>query len=816
MGLVFRILVAASLVGFYVLAASAYRANGIAATDFVCALITVSCGGYVLWNNPRSPLNQAFFFFSLCVSLFISTVGLAYAATAWGVGALKQWVPYLRNGNLLAPAAIMLFIYRFEQPRNRLLLVFTWAALITMLPFVILNAAGEYITDYHLLGDKYVPAGTAAYKANAIVTSFWLITWVAHVAMRAARPSTGRQRPQFVLLLIGCVPGVITAMLGYLPAFNKPWFPSFLGIAIAVFPLTIAYAILRFSLFDIKIVIRRTLPYAAGTAMIGGLYALSLLGLKELGANLDVLPRGANWAALLLLMGLGFQPILEALQKGLDRLFFREDAALEQFLVHAGTRYAAVTTEADIARFLAADAVSALHLEGAAVLLGDDKIKSATAEGKALTMSKVIGLPMPEEIESGKPVISDETGVLHLGQNAETLAAALSRAGIRIVVPFRADRTRGLLAANERLSHAGTTSRDAMFLAALTAQAGIVLGRIHARESAAAAEHLTEAVFESMTNGVALVDGGGIIRDHNPAFEQAFGPCRGKTLEQAGFPVRPSTIMNSGPREVGTPKGTYLVNARSLGEGKDGASVLLVLTDITDLRRLQSADHRRASLAEIGAAISSINHEVGNILSPVGYYLNRAEKLCEPGDVKKAIVTIRQRMEMLNDLSRDLRDYYKEPSLSPKSVLLKNVVESVVADLAGTIETGWSPPEMQGLDVNLQADPQRLKQVLHNILKNAWEAMIETPVKRWAVSAAQSGENARILIADSGCGMEPQTIQHIFEPFFTTKKECGTGLGLAIVKRITEAHGAEIAVESELGKGTSLALTWPLASTSSA
>jgi len=808
MGLVFRILIAAFLVGFYVLAASAYQVSGAAGTDFLSAIITAGCGAYVLWTNPRSPLNRAFFFFSLCVGLFISGVGLAYAASAWGVETLKQWMPYLRNGNLLIPAAIMLFTYRFEQPRNRLLLVFTWAALITMLPFVILNAAGRYITDYNLLSDKYVPAGTAAYRANAIVTSFWLFTWITYVAVRAARSSTGRQRVQFALLLIGCVPGMVTGMLGYLPAFNKPWFPSFLGIAIAVFPLTIAYAILRFSLFDIKVVIRRTLPYAAGTAMIGGLYALSLLGLKELGANLDVLPRGANWVALLLLMGLGFQPILEALQKGLDRLFFREDAALEQFLVHAGARYAAATTEADISRLLAVDAVNTLQLAGAAVLLGDEEIKSATVEGKAFAMSKVAGLPMPREIEPGQPVLADDTGALRLGQDAEALAAALSRAGVRIVVPFSADRVRGLLAVREKLSHVNMTSRDVSFLAALTAQAGIVLGRIHASESAAAAEHLTEAVFESMTNGVALIDGSGKIRDHNPAFEQAFGPCRGKTLEQAGFPVVPSAMMNSGPREVGTSKGTYLVNARSLGEG----SALLVLTDITDLRRLQDADRRRASLAEIGAAISSINHEVGNILSPVGYYLNRAEKMCEPGEVKKAIVTIRQRMEMLGDLSRDLRDYYKEPSLSPRSVRLRSVVESVLADLAGTVENGWSPPEMRGLDVNLQADPQRLKQVLHNILKNAWEAMIETPVKRWAVSAVQSGKNARILIADSGCGMEPQTLQHIFEPFFTTKKECGTGLGLAIVKRITEAHGAEISVESELGKGTSLTLAWPMAS----
>ena len=812
MGLVFRILIVLFLVGFYVLVASAFRVSNAAAIDFLCALVTAGSGAYVLWHNPSSKLNRSFFYFALCVGLFLSGVAMAYTAVSWGLDTLKWYVKVHRTGNFLLPAALLYFTYRLKQPQSRVLSVLAWGALITMLPFFYLNWSGSYVNEYLLLGDKYVPTKSIGYKINAIVTSFWLISWVVYAAVQAFRRSANQQRRLFRILLAGCLPGIISGMLGYLPAFNAKWFPSFIGIAIAVFPLTIAYSIVRLSLFDIKVVIRRTLPYAVGTALIGGLYALSLLGLREIGANLDVLPRGSNWVALLLLMGLGFQPILEALQKGLDRLFFREEATLDASLVQAGARYSAATTEADIARLLAADAVSALRLEGAAVLLGGDEIKSAAVEGKAFAMSSVIGLPMPEQMEPGEPVVADNTGALYLGENAEQLSAALSRAGAKIAVPFSADRARGLLVARERLSHAGLTSRDASFLAALAAQAGIVLGRIHASENAAAAEHLTEAVFESMTNGVALIDVGGGVKDHNPAFEQAFGPCRGKTLEQVGFPVSAIAMVNSGPREINTSRGTYLVNTRSLGKDTNGASILLVLTDITDLRRLQDADRKRAALAEIGTAISSINHEVGNILSPVGYYLNRAEKLSEPGEVKKAIATIRQRMEMLNDLSRDLRDYYKEPSLSPRSVLLKSVVESVLADLAGTVEDGWSPPVLQGLDVNLQADPQRLKQVMHNVLKNAWEAMNESTAKSWSVTAAISAPAASVTVADAGCGITPEALPHIFEPFFTTKKERGTGLGLAIVKRITEAHGGDIAVDSTPGRGTTVTLTWPMAS----
>ena len=119
------------------------------------------------------------------------------------------------------------------------------------------------------------------------------------------------------------------------------------------------------------------------------------------------------------------------------------------------------------------------------------------------------------------------------------------------------------------------------------------------------------------------------------------------------------------------------------------------------------------------------------------------------------------------------------------------------------------PPESSGLELSINADPQKAKQVFLNVLKNAWEAMSGSEVRKWSVTAR--AENGRVAaeIRDSGPGIAPEHIKRLFEPFFTTKRERGTGLGLAISRRIVEAHGGELSAESRPGEGACFRLLWP-------
>jgi signal transduction histidine kinase len=110
----------------------------------------------------------------------------------------------------------------------------------------------------------------------------------------------------------------------------------------------------------------------------------------------------------------------------------------------------------------------------------------------------------------------------------------------------------------------------------------------------------------------------------------------------------------------------------------------------------------------------------------------------------------------------------------------------------------------------IAADPDQLQQVFVNLLLNACDA--SSPKQRIVVRLAAAGARARIEVVDEGCGVAPEQLNAIFDPFFTTKKRGeGTGLGLPVVASIVRNHGAEIAVASAPGAGTTVTLSWPVA-----
>ncbi len=112
-------------------------------------------------------------------------------------------------------------------------------------------------------------------------------------------------------------------------------------------------------------------------------------------------------------------------------------------------------------------------------------------------------------------------------------------------------------------------------------------------------------------------------------------------------------------------------------------------------------------------------------------------------------------------------------------------------------------------DVCVFGDPEKIKQVLINILINAAESSDDGPLV--VVCLINDREVGAILtVTDNGLGIPPEQLERIYEPFFTTKPS-GSGLGLAVVKNIVELHGGQIKIDSESGRGTKVRMTFPLA-----
>ena len=113
-----------------------------------------------------------------------------------------------------------------------------------------------------------------------------------------------------------------------------------------------------------------------------------------------------------------------------------------------------------------------------------------------------------------------------------------------------------------------------------------------------------------------------------------------------------------------------------------------------------------------------------------------------------------------------------------------------------------------GSDLIVRWDPNRLEQVLLNVVKNSIEAMENGGELKVGISSDDDGRQFSITVSDTGCGISPENFSQIFDPYFTTKSS-GTGLGLAIVHNIIEAMGGRIKVKSDPGKGTAFNVTIP-------
>lgn len=211
-----------------------------------------------------------------------------------------------------------------------------------------------------------------------------------------------------------------------------------------------------------------------------------------------------------------------------------------------------------------------------------------------------------------------------------------------------------------------------------------------------------------------------------------------------------------------------------------------------------------------GEVARRLAHEIKNPLTPIQLSAERlqmklADKL-EPTDAAmlgRATRTIVEQVEAMKNMVNDFRDYARMPP--PKPVALD--LNALIGEVADLYLDG--PTAIQAkLDKDLprvQADADQMRQVLHNLIKNAGEALQEkspaggaTPAKVGAGETAQvsvsTGIDAKgpwFAVQDGGPGFPPEILAHAFEPYVTTKPK-GTGLGLAIVKKIIEDHGGRI------------------------
>ncbi|WP_442498518.1 ATP-binding protein [Methylobacter sp. sgz302048] len=278
-----------------------------------------------------------------------------------------------------------------------------------------------------------------------------------------------------------------------------------------------------------------------------------------------------------------------------------------------------------------------------------------------------------------------------------------------------------------------------------------------------------------------------------------------RLLEQADdiWQHRIAFLGQNGRREL-LCRGTPLFSQ----EGRRVGSVV-VFDDVTDLIQAQ----RNAAWGEVARRLA---HEIKNPLTPIQLSAERlqhklADKLAatDADILQRSTRTIVQQVEAMKEMVDDFSEYAKPSKKQTADIDLPGLVQEVLALYAVQPGVKFKVDYEAGL-LMIKGDPVSIRQVLHNLIKNALEAIdakgqIEVNLNRLRKN---NSDFIEIALYDDGPGIKEDQIEKIFEPYVTTKAK-GTGLGLAIVKKIVEEHGGAIWVDTSRKAGAGFIIQLP-------
>ncbi len=594
-------------------------------------------------------------------------------------------------------------------------------------------------------------------------------------------------------------------------------------LPLALVPLTFAYAILRYKLWDIGVIVRDTMTL--GLTVLVGVIGFSIANLmvnRLVPDDLSAARTFLSFASGLAIAGL-LVPTKSSIGSSLERLHYRGTFSKRRALARLGQEMLQEHSLGRLCSSLLDDLQAALELDRVTLFLADHGTLRAFRPQRDLPLGLAI-----DDFDDGfwDSEVESLSGV-EFPTDEITPQQGLFTAGYRYAFPLQVRQHRiGVLLCGYKQGELPLSSDDLELIRAVVNQASLALenARLMDRLSSQVEEvgrlqRYTQRIIESSPAAIAVVDSTGHLHSVN----KAFGELVQKNPEElAGealashLPVSELPESQSGPRELsfldphGEPRHVQ-ISIAPFEEDETGELRVLIVQDVSQRVAMENALKEKERLASLGMLAAGVAHEVNTPITGISSYAQMLLDETPKDDPRRELLEkVEKQTFRAARIVNNLLDFAREPSGNRTPVSLAPLLNECLMLLkerllAKNLRLEWKQPQDE---ICVHGNNGELQQVFTNLVVNAIDALEPEGVLRVHLEA--DDHKIWASIEDDGPGIADQDLKKIFQPFYSTKlSKGGTGLGLSISYNIVRRHGGEIRVVSQPDAGSRFIVELP-------
>lgn len=815
-------------------------------------LVSIVLGLLVWSNNPRRMVNQSFMVLSLTLAGWLIVLGLGFQSDQPGFVrtmvrcsmAVAAIVPLLFN---ILRMAIVQSVMNWPEALRKHRLWLSLAGVTSALsfsPIMVIDVRMPGETGLLAVPEPVYGPGILAYAAFMTMSLVALVFFF----IRDVRSHQGIQRLELQFTMLGsgigiffgvCVAVLIPIMV------SSSQSAQLLPLSVMFLDGLTAYGIATRRMLDVAGFVRRAAAYSLLTAYLVSIYiGVFIIGQQILNIWPDQQPFLAHLAAALATT-FSLAPANGLMQRFANRLFLNlRSVDPADILQRANRILTAVAMRDEMLHQFATLLSVTFGTDRVLMVLNEDgHWRTRYPKGSGTSSLLTTDHALVQSLEHGQPpLVADVLARFRSGPAERAVAQGLQHLQAAIAIGIHAPNgLRGIIFMGARLSGRIYDWEDQRTLQLLANQLAVGLENTELYTRLQDSAIYNDILLDHLVSGVIAVGHDQRITICNREAKRILGVEYGSILQQpidllpaplvqafrqafaTGQGQRDLELLLHTPRHEAIPvrAGTAMFHSHT---GK-ALGVLMVFSDLTALRKLESQVRRTDRLASLGTLSAGMAHEIKNPLVTLKTFTQLLPERYEDPDFRTTFSNlVGEEVKRIDSIVNQLLRFARpaKPSLQPTHIheVVDNTLRLVQQQLKQ--KNILLKKDYQITQDLIQGDSNLLVQAFLNFFLNAVDAMESggTLQVTTALHEAETNQSTflgvpatepriRLSIRDSGKGIRAEDLPHVFDPFFTTKSS-GTGLGLSVSHGIISEHHALIDVESEEGRGTVFHITFPM------